>query len=80
MRRLQVIGQRCLVNRETMILTRDCYVPGIQVLDRMVCTMMAELHLDRLRAAGQREQLMAQADTEYRNIPQQVIDRIASIA
>jgi hypothetical protein len=43
--------------------------PLRRCLHRMVGTVVAELHLSVLRAAGQRQQLVPEADTEQRNLP-----------
>ena len=42
--------------------------PAGQVLHRMIGAVMAELHLDGPRAAGQRQQLVAEADAEDRDV------------
>jgi hypothetical protein len=43
--------------------------PVLQVLHRMVRAVVAELHLEGLRAGGQRHDLVAQADAEGRECP-----------
>src|SRR6185437_7549853 len=60
--------QRRLVDREAVILAGDEHPPGIEVLHRMVGAMVAELHLQRAPAAGEAEDLMAEADAEHRNV------------
>ena len=60
-----IFRQRFFINRKTMILARDQYLPGCTVLNRMICTMVAKFHLHRFRTSGQRQQLMAKADAKY---------------
>jgi hypothetical protein len=49
-----------------MILAGDQDLPGLEILDRVVGAVMAELHFHRPGARSQRQQLVAQADTEGR--------------
>src|SRR4030095_933513 len=58
--------QRRLVDGEAVVLAGDEHAPGIELENRMVRAVVAELHLDRLRAAREPEQLLAQADAEHR--------------
>ena len=55
MRHLQAIGQGFWQNREVMILARDLDRPGLQILHRMVATVMPELEPPRLCPARQRQ-------------------------
>ena len=66
MRGPQVGRQRVLVHREAVILAGDHDSPAVQVHHRMVGAVVPEFHLHRLRAAGQRQQLMSKADPERR--------------
>src|SRR3954467_10428142 len=66
MSHLHVFGQGCSVYGESVILAGDHHAPGFNVLHRMICTMMAEFHLDRPRATGKAQQLVAQADAKRR--------------
>ena len=50
-----------------MVLTRDENPSCIEILDRVIGTVVAELHLRCPRAAGQGQQLVAEADAEYRH-------------
>src|SRR5215510_14263061 len=59
--------QRVLLDREAVVLARDHHAPGIDLDDRMVRAVVAELHLDRLCAAREPEQLVAEADAERRH-------------
>jgi len=47
----QLVGQRCFLNRETMILSRDLNLARFQVQDRLVRSPMAKLQLESLCAA-----------------------------
>jgi len=67
MRRLHVLRQAVFIDREAMILARDHYPPRFQILDRVIRSMMAKLHLQCLGACCQSQQLMAQANAEHGN-------------
>ena len=60
----QVGGQRLFVHREAVVLARDAHAAVVQVLDRVVRAVVAELHLEGFRARSQRHDLVAQADPE----------------
>src|SRR5215831_7716836 len=75
MRRLHIGGERGLIDREAMILTRDEDPARFQILHRVVGAMVAEFHLHRLRAGGEPEDLVTQADAEYRQIRFQELAR-----
>ena len=51
-----------------MVLARDEHAAGGELLHRMIGAVVAELHLHRLGAAGEPEQLMAEADAEDRHV------------
>jgi hypothetical protein len=51
-----------------VVLRGDHHHVVIDIFYRVVAAVVAELHLHGLRAARQRQQLMAEADAEYRNI------------
>src|SRR5882672_7015671 len=68
MRGPQVAGQRGLVHRETMVLTRYQDSARVDLQHRMVGAVMSEFHFHGLGAARQSEQLMTQADTEHGDI------------
>src|SRR5512143_1341013 len=57
-RGLETVRQTALVDCKTMILARDDHAAVAQVFDRMIRAMVAMRHLDRHRAAREREQLM----------------------
>src|SRR5450631_1141231 len=65
MRGPQVARQRGLVHRETMVLTRYQDPPGVDFQHRMIRAVMPEFHFHGLGTAGQSQQLMTEADTEY---------------
>jgi hypothetical protein len=60
----QVRRQRIGIHRKAMVLAGDQDLSGLQILDRVVGAVVAELHLHRPGAGRQRQQLVAQADTE----------------
>mmetsp|Transcript_53303 Transcript_53303/g.125259 ORF Transcript_53303/g.125259 Transcript_53303/m.125259 type:complete len:315 (-) Transcript_53303:5901-6845(-) len=62
----QVGRQRVGVHRETVVLAGDADAATVQVLDRMVGAVVAELHLEGLGARGQRQDLMPEADAKDR--------------
>ena len=71
----QELGQRIFGDREAVVLRGDFDGAGLQILHRMIRAAMAELELERLRAAGQAEQLVAEADAEDRLLAEQAADR-----
>ena len=58
--------QAVLVHGKAVILARDVYAPVIEILYRMVGAVVAKLHLDGACAGRQRQQLVSQANPEYR--------------
>src|SRR2546423_5873311 len=48
-RRLESVRDRSRVDREAVVLARDDHLTGLAVLDRMICAVVAELHLQGLR-------------------------------
>ncbi len=66
------ISQRIGIYAESMILRSDLYSSRLPVQHRMVCAMMPEFQFVRFSAQRQPEQLMAQADTKYRNLANQL--------
>ena len=59
--------QRRLVHREAVVLARDQHAPAVDIEHRVIRAVMTELHLHRLRAAREAEQLVAEADAEDRH-------------
>ena len=74
-RDLELGRQGLGIDGEAVVLRGDLDRAGLQVLHRLVRAAVAELELERLRAAGQAEQLVAQADAEDRLLAQQAADR-----
>src|SRR5712664_1358181 len=64
---LEVRRERVRVDCEAVVLAGDDHRPGLQILHRVVGAVMAELHLDRLRAGGEPHELVTEADPESRN-------------
>src|SRR6516164_11019309 len=62
------LGERLLIHREAVVLTRDEHTAGFQLLHRMVRAMVAEFHLHGARAGGEAEDLMAETDAEHREV------------
>ena len=60
-------GKRSVVHHKPMILAGDLNSAGSKFLHRMVGPAMPMVHLFRLRAKGQGEELMAQAYPEKRD-------------
>src|SRR6266550_7626748 len=56
-------------HREAMVLRRYKYLSRSNIAHGVVATPVAIRQLDRLSAQRQAEQLMAEADTEYRDLP-----------
>ena len=68
MRGADIGRQRRLVDGKTVVLARNQHPLRRQVLHRVVGAVVAELHLQRLRADRQTEDLVAEADTEQRHL------------
>ena len=66
MGRSQVARQGFVIHRETMVLTGDADAATVQVFHRVVGAMVAKFHLESSGAAGQGQDLMAQADAKGR--------------
>ena len=55
------IGRQCrCIHRKTVVLAGDRHPSAIQILHRMIGTVMAEFHFHGFGARGQRQQLVAQ--------------------
>ncbi len=73
----QVRRQAVHVDRKTVVLAGDQHLSGLQILHRMVGTMVPELHFQRPRARGQRQQLVTETDAEDRHAPgKQLANRV----
>src|ERR1043165_2269386 len=66
-RDLGALRQRLRNDSEAVVLRGDLDLARGQVLDRLVGAAMAPLHLARLAAERQRQDLMAKADAEQRH-------------
>src|SRR6202521_5951748 len=69
-----VLAERVGVDGEAMVLGCDLDPAVTQILDRMIAAAVAELQLVGLSAEGQAEELMAEADPEDRNLPDEMAD------
>ena len=67
MRRATIRRQRVFLHGETVVLARDHDAPRIELDDGVVRAVMAELHLLRLRAAREPQELMPETDAERRH-------------
>src|SRR5579862_3140207 len=68
MRRAHAFRERCLVDREPVVLTGNEDAAGIEFLHGMVRAMVAEFHLHGASASGESEDLMSETDAEHRQI------------
>ena len=60
-----------------MILTADHHLAGEMIKHRVIGTMVSEFHLHGFSATGQRQQLMPETNSEYRELfIQKSLDRI----
>src|SRR5260370_4920383 len=66
MRRLDTSRQAFRVDDKAVVLARDLDRAGQHILDRMIGAPVAARHFSRCAAEGQRQQLMTEADAEYR--------------
>src|SRR5712671_2015099 len=66
MRRLDSSRQAFRVDDKAVVLARDLDRAGQHILDRMIGAPVAARHFSRCAAEGQRQQLMTEADAEYR--------------
>src|SRR5206468_5869443 len=60
--RLHARGQGGLIDGEAVILAGDEHAAGLQLLHRVIGTMVAELHFDGARARGEAEDLVPETD------------------
>ena len=61
-------GQRVGIHRKAMVLTGDADAASVEVLDRVVGAVVAELHLDGASTDSEAQQLVPQADAEERHL------------
>ena len=70
------VGNRVHVHGKTMILGRYVHGFGMQVYHRLVAAVMPEFQFERLPAESLAQDLMAQADPEYRHFIQKGFHRV----
>ncbi|MCY1433135.1 hypothetical protein D9M71_491560 [compost metagenome] len=76
----QVARQAGLVRAEAVVLAGDHHHAGVEVLYRVVGAVVAVAHLHGPGAGGQGQQLVAEADAEYRNLGlQHVLDSLDGV-
>ncbi len=73
-------GQRIRIHHETVILRGDFHVPGLQILDRVIRAVMAELQLVGSAAERQSAELVSQADAEDWHAPHQFANRLDRVS
>ncbi len=78
-RHFQFGRQRCLVDRETVVLASDFHGPRLVVQHRLVGAPVPEPELESLGPARQGQQLVSQADPEYRHAAEHAADRFNGI-
>ena len=64
----QIGRQRRRIDRKAMILTGDRHPSAIQILDRVIGTVVAEFHFYGFGTRSQRKQLMTEADSKDRKL------------
>src|SRR5258708_33787154 len=69
-----VLAEGVGIDREAVVLGRDLDPAVAQILDRMIAAAVSELQFVGLSAEGQAEELMAEADTEDGNLPDEMAD------
>ncbi len=65
---------------KAVVLSGNHHYIVIDIFNRMVTAVVAEFHLNGLRAARQRQQLMAETDAKDRNIGGEEFFSIAAMA
>ena len=66
-RGLDVVGQSRLIDRETVILARDHDLAGLDILHRMIRSVVAKLHLFGFRPGSKRQELVTETNPEDGN-------------
>jgi hypothetical protein len=67
------------INTKPMILRRNCYGTGLQILDRMISAPMTELEFVGCGAKRQTKQLVPQAYSKYGQLSQELPYRLNGI-
>ena len=75
-REFEVVGQGCGADGEGVVLGGDLDAGGEQVADGVVCAVVSEGHLLRLRTEDDGEDLVAEADAEDGGLADQVGDGV----
>ncbi len=78
-RHRDVVRQALRIHIEVVVLGRDLDFACLQVLDRMIAAMVAELELVGLAAQREAEQLMSQTDAEQGRLALQLADGVLGI-
>ena len=65
-----------ICDRKTVVLDGHEHTAGLQVADRMVGAAVSERELERLETEGEPQDLVTEADTEHRSLPEQFADRL----
>jgi len=73
------LGHRRRIDREAVVLRGDLDLPGRRVLDRVVRAVMTEGQLVGAPAGREAEDLVAEADTEDRQAPEEVAHRLDQV-
>src|SRR5271163_326534 len=63
------LRQRIRIHREVMVVSRDLNLAGLQLLHRVVPTMMSKLQLESFPAQRDADELMSQANAKDRHSP-----------
>jgi hypothetical protein len=71
---LKAVGQGFFLDREPMVLRSYLDSTRFAIQNRLVGTAVTELHFESLCTAGQREQLVAQADAKNGEFSEKVLD------
>src|SRR5436305_14355941 len=76
----RAVRDAALVTRrdcETVVLRRDDHAAAAMVDHRMVRAAVPERQLERLLGGREREQLVAEADSQHRRSPEELAERLA---
>src|SRR5262249_12584523 len=71
MRHFHTVGQRRRVDRVVVVLARDLHLPGVEIANRMVATVMPEGQFERLGTERETHDLMTKTDPEHRHLSEQ---------
>ena len=68
-----VRGERIRINGKPMILRSDRYLSGSEILNRLVAAPMTEFQFKCFAAVRESQQLMTEANPEYRTLTDQLL-------